>query len=483
MAIRTMFIVTLAATIYIPLHTQAQQISFGKEYWYKEYLDVHGQSLITISDGGYIICGNDKSQSSPKSNLFRIDSVGNILWLSKIRIDSICSIISLCSGSGNHFLIFGGKNNSNHTNYNLFIQKRDINNNTFNTTLFDLPSHGGEEMISINNHEYAFCGQVYYSLFAPFDGFVCKIDSSYNILWLAYANDGCDTTNECITKICQLTDGSFMATGWSRSNATMNLPYNLFVAHISADGQILNTRVFLPWHPGYSNTGKGICTTTDGNVLVLSHEMHTPGLSWQICLYKITPQCDTLWTKFVPGPTGYGSSGFDMRKTSDGGFLIAGSAYLDYTPYAMIARLDSEGNQLWAEAHDNGNSMTFMVNVTETLDKGAAAIGRTNGASADHIYFLKTDTLGLVTGRQDVLPLGNDFQLSPNPAKHSCRLQFMSGTRLIQLFDLQGRQVLNQSIKQGQTSVDISLTHLPAGIYLLHVLTANHKMVKKLVKM
>ncbi|MDO9511994.1 MAG: hypothetical protein Q7J34_09560, partial [Bacteroidales bacterium] len=110
--IQIIFFIFLTAIFALPVKTQAQQISFGKEYWYKEYLDVHGQSLITISDGGYIFCGNDKSQSSPKSNLFRIDSVGNILWLSKIRIDSICSIISLCSGSGNHFLIFGGKNNS-----------------------------------------------------------------------------------------------------------------------------------------------------------------------------------------------------------------------------------------------------------------------------------------------------------------------------------------------------------------------------------
>ncbi|MDO9511513.1 MAG: T9SS type A sorting domain-containing protein, partial [Bacteroidales bacterium] len=174
--------------------------------------------------------------------------------------------------------------------------------------------------------------------------------------------------------------------------------------------------------------------------------------------------------------------GSDMRKTSDGGFLIAGSAYLDYKPYAMIARLDGEGNQIWAEAHDNGNSMTFMVNVTETQDLGAAAIGYTYNSGDYHIYFLKTDTLGLVTTIPEVLKTNDNIVLGPNPVQDLCHIQFEQNTRQIHLLDMQGRTLLSHNITTGQTSIKLSLGHLPSGVYLLRITSQKGEIIKKLVK-
>jgi len=459
----------------------AQQISFGKEYWYIEYYDIGGRGVVQLPDGGYLFTANDRVGapiSTFKTTLFNIDSIGNIRWMQRISIRPTCLTNSIIMDSDSTYLIFGQTWNPESFDAPCtFIQRRSVEDSLLlmDICLGDIQYVNASSMILAENGDIIVCGQGVSLDNQINGGYICRLNKEGNLLWASIIPDGCDTTYEGFNKVTQLTDGSFMATGWSTSSVTINLPYNLFIAHVSADGQLLHSKVYLPKYNNFSNDGWGICSTSDGNALIGSHERHSDTSAYEICLYMLTPQCDTLWTKFVPGPDGYGSFGNDLRKTLDGGFLICGgSTFNRFDVLPTVIRLDANADQIWAEVHPLLNCMTFLINVIETSDKGAAAIGTTRcpNAQAFHIYFLKTDSLGLVTGEKEIsLPKTEEAELSiyPNPVRENCHIHFNPGARQIQLFNLQGKVIREWLVPQGCTFMDVSLKNLPTGIYLFKV--------------
>ena len=154
----------------------------------------------------------------------------------------------------------------------------------------------------------------------------------------------------------------------------------------------------------------------------------------------------------------------------------------------VIIRLDSNINEIWAEVHTLDNCMTYLLSVMETSDKGAAAKGTTHcsNAQAFHIYFLKTDTLGLVMGEKEIsLPKTEEAELSiyPNPVRENCHIHFGLGARQIQLFNLQGQVTREWLVPQGCTFMDVSLKNLPTGIYLFRVTGNEGVKSMRVVKM
>jgi len=88
----------------------AQQISFGKEYWYIEYYDIEGRGVVQLPDGGYLFTANDRVGapiSTFKTTLFNIDSIGNIRWMQRISIRPTCLTNSIIMDSDSTYLIFG----------------------------------------------------------------------------------------------------------------------------------------------------------------------------------------------------------------------------------------------------------------------------------------------------------------------------------------------------------------------------------------
>ena len=73
------------------------------------------------------------------------------------------------------------------------------------------------------------------------------------------------------------------------------------------------------------------------------------------------------------------------------------------------------------------------------------------------------------------------FGMYPNPASNSVQLIFDSpGEKTIHLLDLTGRSVLIESTDAQH--LDWNLEQIPAGIYLVHVITSNGQSVQRLVK-
>ena len=101
----------------------------------------------------------------------------------------------------------------------------------------------------------------------------------------------------------------------------------------------------------------------------------------------------------------------------------------------------------------------------------------------------QTDTTGTDTTQIDTtgirLALGDaDFSLRPNPARGSAelRLQYpVAETAELTLYDMRGREVRRMTLRRGDKRVRLDLDGLPAGAYLLKLLTTHGLAMRRLL--
>ena len=93
----------------------------------------------------------------------------------------------------------------------------------------------------------------------------------------------------------------------------------------------------------------------------------------------------------------------DICRTSDGGYVIAGStAWSNYTKgYAYLLRLSASGEKVWCRTY-GGDKYDAFSGVTETPDRGFIAAGwsKSFGTKGERIYLVKTDPDGVEQWRR-----------------------------------------------------------------------------------
>ncbi|MDD5530621.1 MAG: T9SS type A sorting domain-containing protein [bacterium] len=198
--------------------------------------------------------------------------------------------------------------------------------------------------------------------------------------------------------------------------------------------------------------------TTDGGYIMA-------GSNGGICLLKTDSLGDTLWTK-----TFGGGSGYSVRQTSDGGFIIAGGGYLIKT--------DSSGDTLWTKGFGG-------CCVEQTADGGYIITGSNGG-----IYLIKTDSVGNV-GVEEKSNIKNQIskiEIVPNPAVSVLNIR-LSGINKgenidLKIYDLSGRIVTTfsqseiNSLNIKWNGVNEKGIKLKNGVYFCK-LTSNGKTIRE----
>ena len=93
-----------------------------------------------------------------------------------------------------------------------------------------------------------------------------------------------------------------------------------------------------------------------------------------------------------------------------------------------------------------------------------------------------------IAERNNPLPVVQEFDITPNPVNQGfLTLRYSlsnTGPFRIRIYDVTGRTILSQnlSVNHEASSVNLDLSHLKAGIYLLKLETNNWSKTHKLVK-
>ncbi|MBU1937186.1 T9SS type A sorting domain-containing protein [bacterium] len=139
------------------------------------------------------------------------------------------------------------------------------------------------------------------------------------------------------------------------------------------------------------------------------------------------PSPDTLWTRTFGGEE-YDLV-FDIKQTSDGGYIIAGETASSEVMGAYLLRLDNDGDSLWMRIYRDEEDIHYFFNAFEVLQTEDGGYILTGGcqttASAYIPYLLKTD------GRGDVLWVKSYDDIYCDPLEGKALYQTSDGGYII----------------------------------------------------
>ena len=239
---------------------------------------------------------------------------------------------------------------------------------------------------------------------------VSRLNSLGGIVWQkSYEGSGTDGANA----IQQREDGLIVVAGHTSSFGSQTKP-NAWIFVLDPAGAIA-------WQKAYgtndTETLYDVRATSDGGYIAVGHigSPATPD-AW---ILKLTPNGTITWQRSLGGPGV--EMAYSVREAKDGGFIVVG-----YTNSAgrggtdgLVLKLSPSGAKEWAMTY-GGPRDEFLRAAVETRDGGYIAAGSTQSFGAgEHDYWLvKLGPKGDVVWQKTFGGLGDDFgtavQQTPN---------------------------------------------------------------------
>jgi hypothetical protein len=219
------------------------------------------------------------------------------------------------------------------------------------------------------------------------DVYLIRTDAQGDTLWTrSYGG----TRHDFGYSVQQTSDGGYIIAGTTLSFGAGD--YDVYLIKTDALGDTLWTRTF---GGTYTDEGNSVRQTSDGGYIIAGTTVSFGAGYFDVYLIKTNAQGDILWTRTYGGKRGeWGSS---VQQTTDGGYVIAGSAvsFGAGTIDAYLIKTNAQGDTLWTRTY-GGDETDQARSVAQTSDGGYIIAGLTNsvGARDYDVYLIKTDALG-----------------------------------------------------------------------------------------
>ena len=350
----------------------SQQITFSDSFsvsaapsllWNQTYGGTEwdsAQSVIQTSDGGYALAGSTRSLGAGWSDfwLIKVDSLGNTEWnktYGGAGEDVAQAVIQTIDGG---YALVG------RTAASAWFVKTDSSgkiqwNRTYNENYGETKSGCLNSLIQTRDGSYALVG---YTDFVPSFGgsfWLIKTDAAGNMQWnKTYGGNGASS-------VIQTSDGGYALAGYIGSS----MP-DYYLVKTDSEGN-------MQWGKNYGSQDKDIgfsVVQADDGGYVEGGWMwsRSNGGGSNIALVKTDANGNLQWNRT------YGAGeGWSTAKTSDGGYVIAGS---------KLVKTDSAGNEQWEMSFEDAGSTSYhqAYSVIQTLNGGFALAGVVaNGTTSD----------------------------------------------------------------------------------------------------
>ncbi|MCK9399911.1 MAG: T9SS type A sorting domain-containing protein [Bacteroidales bacterium] len=178
----------------------------------------------------------------------------------------------------------------------------------------------------------------------------------------------------------------------------------------------------------------------------------------------------------------------------DNNIYVGGTSNFDYyNPFFStldswfhLIKINPDITPIWENWY-GGDAYYFLYSILATSDSGCLMVGNrydyeTQDMERD-IYVAKVDSEGLIVWTQEIQPDKHMFTIYPNPGNETLNVNLPLDQLEFQLFDLTGRMEFEAELSSGTNSITVS--SLPAGIYLYRIYDRNQRMIQsgKWIKM
>jgi hypothetical protein len=334
--------------------------------------------------------------------------------------------------------------------------------------------------------------------------YVVKTDGDGNIEWEKYLGMGDKYRNS--TWITELANGDFLASG-SEDRTEYN-PCGI-IFRLSPTGSLLQTKKYPFWglidnqgvsHPLELDNGDLVFGTVKYDVLIGSNTDYRRHPQ----LVKINgATLDTIWTSRIAN-TLYSGSTQVSQIAEDGNIVCVGTYdwHGGTVPYSLgiVSKVDTDGNLIWHRRHYHaayGDNLLFDLDPLPNggwLATGYTFLIANNGdpVTAKEAWLLALDEDGCLVPDCENLVYSVDeknpiaFSVYPNPVQNDLNIALAHNMGneevLINVYDLQGRSVMQHQIQMNEGTLTLDASPLPSGTYFLSITVGGVTKTERLVR-
>ena len=234
---------------------------------------------------------------------------------------------------------------------------------------------------------YILAGYTYSFGTGESDVYLIKLDSNGDTIWTkTYGGDSYDV-GYCVQ---ETSDGGYIIVGYTYSFGAGES--DVYLIKTDSNGNVLWTKTFggASYDMGYS-----VQETSDGGYVITGYTDSFGAGGSDVYLIKTDSNGNIAWTRTYGGSSS--EAGYSVRKTPDGGYIIAGYTYSFGSGWddVYLIKTDSNGDTLWTKTY-GGSVADGGKKVEVTPDGGYIIAGYTEsyGAGDADIYLIKTDSIG-----------------------------------------------------------------------------------------
>ncbi len=143
----------------------------------------------------------------------------------------------------------------------------------------------------------------------------------------------------------------------------------------------------------FEDEAYAILQTPDSCYIITGLSNYYACYSYEVYLAKLDPEGNVIWEKFL-GDQDIQEKGFDVKQTTDLGYIITGTSAPGGDEQVYLIKTDSLGNVIWSRTY-GGGWMDGGQSVQQTNDGGYIVTGWTRSFSSDmQVYLVKIDSAG-----------------------------------------------------------------------------------------
>ncbi|UCE65567.1 MAG: hypothetical protein JSU85_11955, partial [Candidatus Zixiibacteriota bacterium] len=321
----------------------------GDTIWTRVYDAGVGQEIHSVeqtSDGGFVAAGYIGGSETADFLLLKTDSNGDMLWFRKYgAVDENEQAQSVKQTYDGGYIVVGWVKFRNIFDYwNIYMVRTDANGDTIWTWKYAGEGYAyGYDVEETPDNGFVIVGKTGDSAtIDDYDAYLIKLDAAGDTVWTRVYGDH---TNQDLYDVELTSDGGYVVTGhYGDCSPTCPGSYDVLLMKVAANGDSL-------WGHTYGDSlvdiGYSVKATSDGGYIIAgSAESWTPGEK-QAYFIKTNSNGDTLWTRLYGAGT-FNDEAHSICETYSGNYATAGYSELpDRNIEFYFLKLDPNGDTLW----------------------------------------------------------------------------------------------------------------------------------------
>ncbi|HOI28495.1 MAG TPA: T9SS type A sorting domain-containing protein [Melioribacteraceae bacterium] len=449
-------------------------------------------SIQQLSDGSYLLGGSTRLADREYSDFYivKTNNSGEVLWSHSYGVEDLGEGVGhIEERTDGSFILFGSKQTFKNGPSDLYFAKL----NADRTVAWEKIFGGADEENSgtfVNTPDGGFLlAGTTRSFSTSTQVYLIKTDQNGNKVWEKnFGGNGGDAGK----KIIPTRDGNYMILATTSSKGSGD--FDVYLLKVTGNGDLVWDKTFggTKW-----DEGTDIAQLSDGSYIISGYsQSYTSDRGHEWLLLKADESGNFLWNKTFGSSNPYQDYASRIAVASDG-FVLAGTIDLQIQPRTindmLVIKTDFNGNEIW-RSQLGGSESEGAGGLLVNSDGHYVIAGSTGSySSRGDVYFLNLNTSGqIITSlndrEQELLPyevsLYNNY---PNPFNNQTRITYQvykPAEIELTINDLLGRRIsiLDEGFKSpGLYTVAFNSDRLASGVYFCVLKTRSNILVNKIM--